>query len=75
MPADPTVTRWHAAIIGDCERILKRPLQEAERRFVTSREGFIALESIHDYVKDAAADPVKLGEYLNSETSNHEQQP
>jgi hypothetical protein len=75
MPVDATVTRWHAAIIADCGRVVKRPVQEAERRFVTSREGFIALESIHDYVKDVATDPVKLGEYLNSETSNRAQQP
>jgi hypothetical protein len=72
MPLDPTVRRWHAAIIKDCEKTLGRKVTGEERRFVTSRGGFVALEMIHDEVKSLAADPVRLARYLNSETESRD---
>jgi hypothetical protein len=66
---DPTVKRWHATIIADCEHILGRALLEPERRFITSRGGFVALEMIHDYVKSLAGKSDELRSYLNSEAS------
>ena len=72
MITDPTVTRWHTAIIKDSERTLGRHVTEVERRFVTSRGGFIALEMIHDEVKSFAADPEALARYLNSEAQHEE---
>ena len=67
MILDSTVIRWHATIIEDSERALGRHLTEEEKRFVTFRGGFIALEMIHEEVKSRAGDPPALARYLNAE--------
>ena len=64
---DPTVRKWQATIIADCEQILGRRPQAAERLFITSREGIVALEMTHDHVKSLAGRPEALRRYLNSE--------
>jgi hypothetical protein len=66
MNCDPTVKRWHRAIIADAEKRLGRSLRNSEKEFITSRSGFIALEMIHDTVK--AADKDELESYLSSES-------
>ena len=63
------MNKWQAAIIVDCESILGRRLRESERFFITSREGFIALEMIHDHVKSLSGKSDDLQRYLNSEAA------
>ena len=70
MSDDPTVARWHSAIIEDCERALRRQMSTEEKKFVASRGGFIALEIIHDHVKSLVSDPTALARYLNSEAKS-----
>jgi hypothetical protein len=65
MKFDLTVSRWHKAIIADAEKKLGRSLKSHEKKFITSRGGFIALEMIYDTVKAAEKD--ELESYLNSE--------
>lgn len=60
------VSKWQAAIVKDCEKILGRALVPTESSFI-SRGGFLALEMIHDHVKSLAGQPAKLEEYLRSE--------
>jgi hypothetical protein len=62
---DPVVAGFHQEIERTCERILGRPVAEHERRFFTGRQGLIALESIHDFVK--GMDAAELERYLASE--------
>ena len=59
------VATAHEFIIADAEKKLGRSLTEAERRFITSRGGFLALEAIHDTVKAEGKGEVE--QYLNSE--------
>ena len=68
MIRDLSTIRWHAAIIRDAERTLGRRVTKEERTFVTSRSGGLALEMIHDEVKNLKANPEILARYLNSET-------
>ena len=68
MKFDLTIRRWHEAIIDDAEKKLGRRLKPYERKFITSRGGFIALEMIHDTVKAAEKD--ELESYLGSEKQN-----
>ncbi|MDH3523864.1 MAG: hypothetical protein OES32_09785 [Acidobacteriota bacterium] len=67
MDDERPVERWHGTIIRDCRGILGRDLVAAERLFITSRRGLLALEIIHDSVKDLAGEPERLRRYLNSE--------
>jgi len=59
------VKAWQTRIIAEAEKRLKRQLTDAERRLITSRDGFIALEMIEDTVNDLQGDA--LVEYLNHE--------
>jgi len=56
---------WQNAILEECKAKLGRDLTNVERRFITSRGGFLALEAIHETVKSAKKD--QLEAYLNSE--------
>lgn len=56
---------WQNAILEECKAKLGRDLTNIERRFITSRGGFLALEAIHETVKSAEKD--QLEAYLNSE--------
>ena len=58
------VANWHGEIIGECQKRLRRTLREAEKIFITSRRGFIALEAIEDTIKSLAGK--ELENYLNS---------
>ena len=65
MPGDSLVKNWHGAIISESEEKLGRPLTEDEKRFIDSREGFLALEMIEDTVRQLTGSD--LERYLNSE--------
>lgn len=62
---DPAVAGFHREIERTCERVLGRPLAGHERRFITGRQGLVALESILDFVK--GMDAGELERYLASE--------
>jgi hypothetical protein len=62
------VKNWHNEILGACETRLGRSLTDAERTFIMSRRGLLALEAIHDTVK--ALGQEQLERYLNAETNN-----
>jgi hypothetical protein len=68
---DQSINSWQAVrsfqreIIRVSSLKLGRELTERERRFVTSRAGFIALEMILDTVR--AGGSVEIEKYLNSE--------
>lgn len=64
---DPAVAGFHREIERTCERTLGRPLAGHERRFITGRQGLVALESILDFVK--SMDAGELERYLASERS------
>ena len=62
-----TARRWQSEIVNLATERLGRSLTAAETIFITSRLGFIALEMIHDTVREAAtADEIE--QYLNSES-------
>jgi hypothetical protein len=65
MNSKATVKKWQAAIIADAEAKLGRSLRDHESNFIVSRDGFIALEMIHDTVK--AVEKHELETYLSSE--------
>jgi hypothetical protein len=65
MNSEATVKNWQRAIIADAEAKLGRSLRDHERKFITCRGGFIALEMIHDTVKAVERD--ELETYLGSE--------
>jgi hypothetical protein len=65
MNSDSTVKAWQAAIISEAAAKLGRELTDRERRFITARGGFIALEAIGDTVRAGSKDYVER--YLNSE--------
>ncbi|HVU27704.1 MAG TPA: hypothetical protein VHG71_08215 [Verrucomicrobiae bacterium] len=67
MNSEATVKNWHKAIIADAEKKLQRPLKDYEKKFITSRGGFIALEMIHDTIKAFSANEIES--YLSSEWS------
>lgn len=56
---------WHKVIISQAEEKLGRGLFVAERNFVESRLGYIALELIENSVRELRSEA--LAEYLNSE--------
>ncbi len=60
------VNIWHQKILKMAEIRLGRKLSDAERKFVTSRAGFLALEAIQDQVEHC--DPGDLERYLNSDS-------
>jgi len=62
---EPTTTNFHKAIIYTATQKLGRVLTEQEKRFITSRGGYIALEMIMDTVRAESRDEVER--YLNSE--------
>jgi hypothetical protein len=62
---EPLVGNWQEKILEECKAKLGRDLTDVERRFITSRGGFLALEAIHETVKSAEKD--RLEAYLNSE--------
>lgn len=64
MTPDRTVRTFQRAIIADAEEKLGRPLSDRERAFITSRGGFVALETIHDTVRTSQKD--ELEAYLAS---------
>lgn len=61
------VKAWQSRIIAEAERRLQRALTDAERKLISSRGGFIALEMIEDTVNDLEGE--ELVEYLNHETN------
>ena len=65
MNSEKTVKNWQKTIIADAEGKLGRSLKSYEREFITSREGFIALEMIHDTIKASRKDEIE--DYLSSD--------
>jgi hypothetical protein len=63
---EPLVRNWQDKILEECKAKLGRDLTEVERRFITSRGGFLALEAIHETVKSADKD--RLEAFLNAES-------
>ena len=61
------VNNWQAAIIREAEKRLERDLTDTERRLITSRGGFIALEMIEDTVNSLEGGA--LVAYLNQEAN------
>ncbi len=61
------VNNWQATIIREAEKRLERDLTDTERRLITSRGGFIALEMIEDTVNSLEGDA--LVAYLNQEAN------
>jgi hypothetical protein len=59
------VRRFQREILRVSTQKLGRPLTDKEKRFVTSRGGFVALEMILDSVRAGSA--IEIEEYLNSE--------
>lgn len=62
---DMLTKNWHKKIITDAQGKLGRVLSNLENTFITSREGYIALDAIEDTVKNLS--DVELVNYLNSE--------
>lgn len=62
---DMLTKNWHKKIITDAQGKLGRELSNLENTFITSREGYIALDAIEDTVKNLS--DVELVNYLNSE--------
>ncbi len=52
---------WQNAILEECKAKLGRDLTNVERRFITSRGGFLALEAIRETVKSAEKDQLEAG--------------
>lgn len=67
MNNEQLIGRWRNRIIKICVDRLGRELMPLERRFITSRGGFIALEMIEDTVRRLSGS--ELENYLNSETN------
>jgi len=65
MDNEDTVKTWQASIINECETRVGRVLSKSEESFITSRGGFMALETIEDTVKSLTGS--ELVDYLNSE--------
>ena len=65
MESNHIIESFHSAIIRVAVSKLGRGLSEKENLFITQREGFVALEMIHDSVCAATKD--ELVRYLNSE--------
>ena len=61
------VNNWQATIIREAEKRLERDLTDTERRLITSRGGFIALEMIEDTVNSLEGGA--LVAYLNQEAN------
>ncbi len=68
MNSETAINNFHQTIIRTATEILGRPLTEREKQFVTSRGGFIALETILDTIRGASKERVE--QYLNSEASS-----
>ena len=60
------VNTWQTAIIATAEKKLQRELTGPERKMISSRGGFIALEMNEDTVNDVEGD--ELVAYLNCES-------
>ncbi len=65
MDNEQLVIKWQNKIIDECQNRLNRDLTKDEKLFITSRTGFIALESIEDTIK--TLDGQELFNYLKSE--------
>jgi hypothetical protein len=59
------IRRFHREILRLATQKLGRALTEKEKRFVTARGGFVALELIRDTVRAGSLAEVEA--YLNSE--------
>jgi hypothetical protein len=70
---DRTIRKWHKQIVADAEDKLGRTLTSTERQLITSREGCIALERIHDNIKSGTKEDVIS--YLNSESGTSSNPP
>jgi len=57
------VEEWQIRIIAEAEKRLQRELTDTERKLITSRGGFIALEMIEDTVNNLEGE--ELVDYLN----------
>jgi hypothetical protein len=64
VPADGTVRAFQQTIVARAQQKLGRPLTAKEHAFITTRGGFLALETIRDTVEAATAS--ELEAYLNS---------
>lgn len=62
---DELTDRWQKRICAEAMKRLGRRLTEVELRFITSRQGYIALEMVDETVKSLSA--AELEKYLNSE--------
>ena len=68
MDNEKLVNNWHRTIIDESEKRLKRKLTKQENAFITSRGGFMALETIEDTVTTMSKE--QLVDYLNSEAND-----
>ena len=64
MAPDRTTNTWHKSIIADAEKIVGRNLTKNEKKFITSRRGYVALEMIHDTIRAGTTE--EIVSYLNS---------
>ena len=65
MESSRTIKSFQSAIVKIAEGKLGRPLTEKEQQFISARQGFIALEAIHDAI--SAYPYADVERYLNSE--------
>ena len=65
MESSRTIKSFQSAIVKIAEGKLGRPLTEKEQQFISARQGFIALEAIHDAI--SAYPHADVERYLNSE--------
>ena len=63
---DKLTKKWHDKIISLVINKLGRELTQVELGFITSREGYLALELIEDTLKELPNE--SLVSYLNSES-------
>ena len=68
MDNEKLVNNWHRSIIKESENRLNRKLTKHENTFITSRGGFMALETIEDTITSMSKEQLVV--YLNSEAND-----
>ena len=59
--------RWQRSILAEARKRLGRDLTDVEKKFITSRGGYLALEMIEDTVRTLSGGD--LERYLRSESA------
>ena len=73
MKPDRATKNWQKKIMADAEKTLGRKLTETENRFTPSKAGFVALEMIHDTIREGTKEEMET--YLNSESGGKSRRP